>query len=97
MSFRSVAAGLCHFFLDKKVTKKSSQPECFFALDAFALQIRQNLGCKILPHYRSLKAWLRKFRYALQPHWPALFCLISSEAARLTGKDSYHFYKMNLF
>jgi hypothetical protein len=29
--------------------------------------------------------FFRKVCYALQPHWPPLFFLISPEAARLTG------------
>jgi hypothetical protein len=60
---------LCHFFLDKKVTKKSSQQKGFFAAQAFALQIRQNRGCNLFAlaspaHARASS----KICYALQPH-----------------------------
>jgi hypothetical protein len=36
--------GACYFFLDKKVTKKSSQQRGFFAARAFPLQSGQNHG-----------------------------------------------------
>jgi hypothetical protein len=48
-SARSFAAGGCYFFLDKKVTKKSSQSECFLpalpVLNAF-LDVRRLTSCK---------------------------------------------------
>jgi hypothetical protein len=34
----------CAVFLDKKVTKKSSQQKCFFAHKAFHAQSRKNCG-----------------------------------------------------
>jgi hypothetical protein len=40
-------------FLDKKVTKKSSQQIGFFAAQAFALQIGQNHGCNYFALLRS--------------------------------------------
>jgi hypothetical protein len=45
--------GGCYFFLDKKVTKKSSQQKSFFAARAFTLLINQNHGCNTLPDCRS--------------------------------------------
>jgi hypothetical protein len=39
----------CYFVLIQS-NQKSSQQKCFFALKASALQIRQNQGCKQLPH-----------------------------------------------
>ncbi|WP_290304629.1 hypothetical protein [Mucilaginibacter flavus] len=50
----------CYFFLDKKVTKKSSQQKGFFAAQAFSLQNGQNLGWNyfalalIVPHMQKL-------------------------------------------
>jgi hypothetical protein len=50
-SARSFAAGGCYFFLDKKVTKKSSQSECFLpalpVLNAF-LDVRRLTHAKKL-------------------------------------------------
>jgi hypothetical protein len=47
-SSRSIAAeGLVLFVLIQKGPKKSSQQKGFLALGAFALQIRQNLGCNL--------------------------------------------------
>jgi len=77
-----------YFFLDKKVTKKSSQQRGFFAARAFARQIRQNLGCIYFALF-ALPTTSAKTYYALQPHCPALFCLISPEAYLLTGKRLY--------
>jgi hypothetical protein len=58
-------------FLDEK-NQKSSQQKGFFALDAFALQIAQNLGCKQLPlgYARSRPALLQIFAMpCLCAHW----------------------------
>jgi len=52
---------------------------------AFALQIKQNQGCKLLPQKPHIPCY-GKICYALQPHRPPLFCLISPEAALLTGR-----------
>jgi len=54
--------------LIQKGPKKSSQQKGFFALGAFALQIRQNLGCNLFAvtpyHLQTLYA---KICYALSP------------------------------
>ncbi|HEY8781248.1 MAG TPA: hypothetical protein VIM16_06520 [Mucilaginibacter sp.] len=69
-----------------KSNQKRSRQEGFFAAQAFTLQIRQNLGCNlfaVLPYrFYTLHA---KICYALPPHRPPLFCLISPEAF-LSGK-----------
>jgi hypothetical protein len=46
-SSRSWLRGASYFFLDKKVTKKSSQQGGFFAAQAFALQNEQNHGLQL--------------------------------------------------
>jgi hypothetical protein len=79
--------GGCYFFLDKKVTKKSSQQKCFFALPAFALQIWQNHGLQNIALLLSLKADTRQnLLCPFQCSRPPLFCLILAEAVLLTGK-----------
>jgi len=54
---------------------------------ASALQIRQNLGCNILPRFACSSPPLHaKHYYALPRTRPPSFCLISPEAYLLTGK-----------
>jgi len=48
---RSVAAGAFYFLLDQKVTKNQVSRKASLPHLAFALQIRQNLGCKTLPYF----------------------------------------------
>jgi hypothetical protein len=76
---------LCHFFLDKKVTKKSSQQRGFFSLLAFSLQIKQNLVRK---SFALLRLTFQRFSKTCFPPCyrtcPALFCLLSPEAYLLT-------------
>ena len=82
--------GGCYFWLDPKVTKRSSQQRGFFAAPAFALQIRQNLGCKQLPRFAThLSSPSANICYALQPHCPPLFYLISPEAFLLTERGLF--------
>jgi hypothetical protein len=47
--------GLSYFFLDKKVTKKSSQQRGF-SRTGHAAQSEENLGCNLFPLLRSLMA-----------------------------------------
>ncbi|MEO8884966.1 MAG: hypothetical protein ABI367_02815 [Mucilaginibacter sp.] len=76
----------CYFWLDPKVTKRSSQQRGFFARGAFALQIRENLGGKQLPPLALTHGALASANIcdALQPHNPPSFYLISPEAFLLT-------------
>jgi IS1 family transposase len=53
---------------------------------AFSLQISQKLGCKILPHFRSLKPALLEVLLCPATAMAPLFCLISAEADLLTGR-----------
>jgi hypothetical protein len=72
---------------NNQAVNKSSQQKGFFALDAFALQIGQNLGCKQLPLgcARSRLALLQIFAMpCLCAHGPPSFCSISPEAVLLT-------------
>ena len=81
-----LAAEAHYFFLDKKVTKNQVSRNASLPHMAFTPANQAKPGLQNLALLRSHIARLRKFRYALQPHRPPLFCLISPEAARLTGK-----------
>jgi hypothetical protein len=71
-----------------KSNQKSSHQRGFFAAQASALQIRQNLGLlnltsTSLAHYPTLQV---RLAMPLQPHSPPLFCPLSPEAYLLTEK-----------
>jgi hypothetical protein len=73
-----LAARASYFFLDKKVTKKSSQQIGFFAAQAFALQIGQNHGCNyfalLRSHFPDASAKIcYALSYAQGPHRSARF------------------------
>jgi hypothetical protein len=73
--------------LDQKVTKNQVSRKAFLPHLAFALQIRQNLGCKILPHFvRSLPPLQQILLCPCSRTWPTSFCLISPEAVLLKGR-----------
>jgi hypothetical protein len=81
-----MAAGGPSYFSLMKSNQKSSQQKCFFAHEAFALQIEQNLGRNYFAHAR-ISLTHAKTSYALQPHSPPSFCPLSPEAVLLTGKE----------
>jgi hypothetical protein len=66
---RSIAAGLSSFFLIKKKQKIKSVEKASLPHEGFALQIRQNRGCNLLPCWRALVAQcFCKSCYALPPY-----------------------------
>ena len=73
--------GGCYFWLDPKVTKRSSPQKCFFALQAFAHKPGKTLGCNYfagLPYrFNTLYA---KTCYALPPSRPCRFSPVFAEA-----------------
>jgi len=83
--------GGCYFCLDTKVTKKSSQQECFFAHEAIHAQSRKNLGLQsFCAAAHPLCHASAKSCYALPTAPPCRFFLLSPEAVLLT-KDAFWF------
>jgi len=84
---RSIAARLCHFWLDPKVTKKSSHQKGFFAAQGFCPANQAEPGTGVFcPAIRTRSPNFSKILMPLQPHCPPSFCLISPEAGLPTGK-----------
>jgi hypothetical protein len=87
----------CHFFLDEKVTKKSSHTGCFFAAQALCaakpVKPRARSFCRLLSRKATASGKITNARATTQPN---LFYRLSPEAARLTvfGQNQ-HFVIMN--
>jgi hypothetical protein len=78
-----------------KSNQKRSRQEGFLAAQAFALQISQNRGCNLFAGLPCRPDTLyAKICYALRPHRPPLFCLMSPEAF-LPGKTAITYSKKN--
>jgi len=79
--------GGCYFWLDPKVTKKSSQ-QALASLPHYGLcpanQAEPGAGV-FCPAIRTRHPRFSKILMPLQPHYPPSFCLISAEAGLLTG------------
>jgi hypothetical protein len=82
-----LAAEAHYFLLDQKVTKNQVIRWLADSLRSWPLPRKSGKTWAAKSCPTSVRSWpsLRKFRYALQPHSPTLFCLISPEAALLTG------------
>jgi len=79
-----LAAKALFFCLDTKEPKNQASRNASLPHVAFALQIRQNLGCIYFALLSlALPPASAKTCYALQPHRPPLFCLLSPEAVLL--------------
>jgi hypothetical protein len=68
---------------------KPCQQKCFFAHGAFALQIRQNLGCNLFAGYPiDCLTFMQKVAMPFRRFRPTLFCLILAEACLLTEREN---------
>jgi len=87
--------GGCYFFLDKKVTKKSSRQKCFFALQAFHAQIPKTCGAGIfLPGYPfKRRPCNAKTSYALPG---AQACRFLGFRPKLICRRGYPFIKFSM-
>jgi hypothetical protein len=82
--------GGCYFWLDPKVTKRSSQPTLASLPHGPCAANQAKPGLQNFALLRSLQA-IASANIAM-PYsrtWPASFCLISGEAGRLTGGGTF--------
>jgi hypothetical protein len=83
---RSIAAGGCYFFLDKKVTKKSSRQKCFFAHRPFTHKSQKPAGWNLFARLPFAEQTLyAKISYALAGAFGLQVFVISPEAYLPTG------------
>jgi hypothetical protein len=83
----------CYFFLDKKVTKKSSQQECFFAAQGLRCTTDKKPWAAIfLPRFaHTPSATCKKLLCPARPHNLAGFLSVSPEAYLLTKRLHVNF------
>jgi hypothetical protein len=80
--------GACYFFLDKKVTKKSSRQIGFFSLLGRAAQVGRTHGLQALAAFARWACASGTDCYALPAAQPCTFCPLLAEADLLTvGTD----------
>jgi len=84
----------CYFWLDPKVTKKSSQQQCFFAAHGLCAAKQANQSCDLFAHVLH-RPRFSKNSLCSATRKATIVCLLSGEAAPLTGRKIKNFVIAN--
>jgi len=87
--YRSIAAGWLCSFPWWKEPKIKSAATLLCALWPLRCKAGKTWGGGLLPHLRTTDASGQHSEHPCRRTWPALFYLLSPEAARLTGHRSF--------